>query len=319
MLTTIKPLAISVLLLPPVSLLSIAAIDSVLGLANSLSGQSLYKVDYYSSDGAAIALATGGHYPRLPVLPCTQSSDLLLLLSQSPPLNNDPRLILLKPLLQTAPQIGAADCGAWWLAACGVLDQHRATLSWHELGPFSARFPKVICTESLFEFDRQYFSCGAGTALLDMLLTLVGQQQGPALAGQIAEALCLEQIRSGHTRQRTSHALQLGQRQPKLSATLQLMEANLEEPISSDELAQRVGLSRRQLERLFKQHLDILPARHYMQLRLERARTLLQCTGISLVQIGLSCGFSSGSHFSTAYRAHFGLTPRDERQSASRG
>ncbi|MEN9659821.1 MAG: hypothetical protein RL571_3286 [Pseudomonadota bacterium] len=307
------PTQIAVLLLPPAPLLSIASIDAVLGLANTLSDEALYKVNYYSLDGAAIALATGGHYPQMPALTITQPFDVLLVLAQTAPFAHDPRLSLLKPLLQKVTRIGAIDCGAWWLAACGVLDQHRATLRWPELGNFSALFPKVICTQNVFEFDRKYFSCGAGAATLDTMLHFVIQQQGLGLAEQIAEALCIEHLRSTETRQRTSHGLQLGQRQPKLSTVLQLMEANLEEPISSDALALHVGLSRRQLERLFKQHLAILPARHYMQLRLERARTLLQRTGISVVQIGLSCGFSSGAHFSTAYRAHFGISPREER------
>jgi len=91
------------------------------------------------------------------------------------------------------------------------------------------------------------------------------------------------------------------------------MEANLGEPLPTDDIARLVGVSRRQLERLFKQHLDELPSRYYARLRLTRARRLLQQTSQSILQIGLACGFASGSHFSNAYRAHFGHTPRDER------
>ena len=72
-------------------------------------------------------------------------------------------------------------------------------------------------------------------------------------------------------------------------------------------------MSRRQLERLFKQHLDSLPSRYYLDMRLARARQLLLQTSGSVLQIGLACGFSSGPHFSNAYRAHFGLTPREQR------
>ncbi|AZN35377.1 GlxA family transcriptional regulator [Iodobacter ciconiae] len=309
---------IAVLLLSPAPLLSIAGIDTVLGLANTISDKTLYSLQYYSLDGAAIPLPTGGYYPHLPTLADTKAVDVLLVTSQTPPFANDPRLALLKPLLNDPSLVGAIDCGAWWLAACGLLDHHRATLRWPELRAFAATFPHVICTQNLYEFDRKYFSCGAGAATLDAMLALVARQQNLALAEQIAESLCIEHLRTPDTRQRTSHAVQLGQRQPKLSAVLELMEAHLEDPISSDELARHVDLSRRQLERLFKQHLDTLPARHYMQLRLERARTILQRTGISVVQIGLSCGFSSGAHFATAYRAHFGLSPRDERAAFSK-
>jgi transcriptional regulator GlxA family with amidase domain len=72
-------------------------------------------------------------------------------------------------------------------------------------------------------------------------------------------------------------------------------------------------VSRRQLERLFKQHLDALPSRYYLELRLARARRLLMQTSQSILSIGLGCGFSSGPHFSSAYRQHFGITPREQR------
>ena len=82
----------------------------------------------------------------------------------------------------------------------------------------------------------------------------------------------------------------------------------------TDDIANLVGISRRQLERQFKQYLGSVPSRYYLELRLQRARQLLLDSSHSIVQVGLSCGFSSGSHFSTAYAALFGITPREERQ-----
>ena len=92
------------------------------------------------------------------------------------------------------------------------------------------------------------------------------------------------------------------------------MENNIEETLSTDDIAQLVGLSRRQLERQFKQYLATMPSRYYLELRLKKARQMLLESNISIVQIGLMCGFSSGAHFSTAFGAHFGITPRGERQ-----
>ena len=99
----------------------------------------------------------------------------------------------------------------------------------------------------------------------------------------------------------------------KLTEAVSLMEANIEEPLSTDDIAYYVGVSRRQLERLFKQYLSTVPSKYYLELRLNRARQLLQQTSKSIVQIGLACGFSSGPHFSSTYRNHFGITPREER------
>ena len=105
----------------------------------------------------------------------------------------------------------------------------------------------------------------------------------------------------------------LGSSHPKLTQAVLLMEANIEEPLTTDEIAQHVCVSRRQLERIFKQYLNRVPSQYYLELRLNKARQMLMQTSKSIIQIGLSCGFSSGPHFSSAYRNFFGATPREDR------
>jgi transcriptional regulator GlxA family with amidase domain len=93
-----------------------------------------------------------------------------------------------------------------------------------------------------------------------------------------------------------------------------LMEANIEQPLSLDELAAAVGVSRRQIERLFKRHLNLAPTRYYLELRLRRARELLLQTPMSIMDITIACGFESPPHFSTCYRGLFGYPPSAERR-----
>ena len=126
-----------------------------------------------------------------------------------------------------------------------------------------------------------------------------------------------ERIRTGHDRQRMPLRLRLGTSKPKLVEAVSLMEANLEEPMTLDELAHHVGLSRRQLERLFQKHLNCVPTRYYLELRLARARQLLLQTSMSIVDVALACGFVSAPHFSKCYRDFFGVPPRDERRRAA--
>ena len=92
------------------------------------------------------------------------------------------------------------------------------------------------------------------------------------------------------------------------------MEANIEELISLDEIASHVGLSRRQLERLFQKYLHCVPTRYYMRLRLMHARQLLLQTSMPIVDIAFASGFVSTPHFSKCYREYFGIPPRDERK-----
>ena len=95
------------------------------------------------------------------------------------------------------------------------------------------------------------------------------------------------------------------------------MERHTDTPLPSDALGQDVGITRRQLERLFSSILNDTPTRFYMQLRLDRARELLQQTDMTITAICVACGFESPSHFSRSYRARFGASPRNDRQTQS--
>ncbi|EGF30134.1 Arginine pathway regulatory protein ArgR, repressor of arg regulon [Oxalobacteraceae bacterium IMCC9480] len=226
----------------------------------------------------------------------------------------------LRELIATCRQSacwGAVGTAVLWLVRAGALDGVRAALPW-------ALYPallgddddaeRAILTPHLYECDGPVLTCCGGAASIDFALTLIEQIWGAALAAQLREALCIERVRAPAERQRQALQARFGMLQPKLSEAVALMEANLEEPLGADDIASLVGLSRRQLDRLFKQHLASMPSRYYLDLRLQQARRLLLESNQSIVQVGLLCGFSSGSHFSTAYGTLFGITPREQRQ-----
>lgn len=209
---------------------------------------------------------------------------------------------------------GGVGAAVLWLAAADTLGGVRIALPWALYAETEEITERAILTPHLFELDGRHLSCCGGAASIDFSLTLIEHLFGPVLQAQIKESLCVERVRSADERQRVALQARFGALQPKLSEAVTLMEANIEEPLSTDDIAGLVGLSRRQLERLFKQYLGSLPSRYYLELRLQRARQLLLETNHSIVQVGLMCGFSSGSHFSTAFGALFGNTPREERQ-----
>jgi transcriptional regulator GlxA family with amidase domain len=209
---------------------------------------------------------------------------------------------------------GGVGAGVLWLAQAGAAGGARIALPWALYAETEDVNERAILTPNLFELDGRLLSCCGGAASIDFALTLVESLFGPNVQAEIKEALCIDRVRSQDERQRVALQARFGALQPKLSEAVTLMEANIEEPLSTDDIAGLVGLSRRQLERLFKQYLGSLPSRYYLELRLQRARQLLLETNHSIVQVGLMCGFSSGSHFSTAFGTLFGNTPREERQ-----
>ncbi|MFM7505050.1 MAG: GlxA family transcriptional regulator, partial [Rubrivivax sp.] len=223
----------------------------------------------------------------------------------------------LRPLLARldaeGAMLGGIGSGAAELARAGLLAGHRATLHWAESQALAEAHPDVVVSSHLYEIDRRRLTCAGGSASLDAFIAWLGQRHGERLVQALLAHFGLERLRDGSEPQRSPVSGRIGGGAPKLAEAVALMEANLGEPLPTENIARLVGVSRRQLERLFKQHLDELPSRYYAELRLQRARRLLQQTGQSILQIGLACGFASGSHFSNAYRARFGHTPREAR------
>jgi AraC family transcriptional regulator, glycine betaine-responsive activator len=209
--------------------------------------------------------------------------------------------------------IGAVCTGAHLLARAGLLNGHKCTIHWENLPGFVEEFPEIDVTADLFEVDRNRLTCSGGTAALDLMLHLIAARHGQELVTKISEQCLMDRIRQPHDHQRMPYRVRLGIHHAKLINAIEMMEANVEEPLDQEMLARYIGLSRRQLERLFRKHLGRTPAQYYLELRLERARHLLYQTTMPVMNVAFATGFVSASHFSTCYRQLYGKTPRAER------
>ncbi len=209
--------------------------------------------------------------------------------------------------------IGGLCTGAHILAAAGLLSNKRCAIHWENLPGFSEAFPKANVFADLFEIDQNIYTCAGGTAALDMMLKLIGDDFDESLVNRVCEQVLTDRVRSPTDRQRLPLRARLGVQNAKVLNIIELMEANLSEPLSLIEIADHVDLSRRQIERLFRTEMGRSPARYYLEIRLDRARHLLIQSSMPVVEVAVACGFVSASHFSKCYRELYARSPQQER------
>ncbi len=287
-----------------------------LRMANRLAGCELYRWSVYSADGEPVAASSGLTLTPTRKIDESALPDILFVCGGADvPTAVDSGLVhLLCRLAQRRIVLGALCTGAYALAKAGLLDGYRCAIHWENLWGSRELFPQIVFTPNLFVTDRNRYTCTGGIAPLDFMMHLITPRIGRTLAAGISEAFIVERIRDSKDRQHIPLAARLNSTYPSIALAAQLMEANIEEPLSIEELAQLCQTSQRQLQRLFRRNLGLTPEQHYVTVRLGRARSLLQQTTMSVMDIAVACGFRSPCHFSRSYRALFGHAPSRERR-----
>ncbi|MDF1801306.1 GlxA family transcriptional regulator [Thalassovita sp.] len=312
-----KPRRFVFVLLPNFSLLSFASALDSLRIANRMAGRELYSWMLIGEGGETVLCSAGTEF-KLDGDLCELTRDDTVLICGGINVKSSVTKRLLSWMRREARRgllMGGLCTATFALAKAGLLDGKRATIHWENHDSFLEEFDEVDLTKSVFVIDGNRFSTAGGTSSIDLMLNFIAADYGEELANGVADQQIYNSIRTDRDAQRLSTPTRIGVRHPKLSQVIQKMEANIEDPISPAILATQVGMSTRQLERLFRRYLNRSPKRYYMELRLQKARNLLMQTDMSVINVALACGFASPSHFSKCYRAHYDTTPYRERGS----
>ncbi|MEO8738197.1 MAG: GlxA family transcriptional regulator [Casimicrobiaceae bacterium] len=309
------PYAVGFYLVPEFPMMAFASAVEPLRAANRLSGEQLFAWQLFSRDGAPVRASNGIDIAVHAAIGADAHLDLVLVCSGTPGDTGADAAAgkWLRSLARTGVAIGGISLGAFVLAEAGLLDGRRCALHWESLGAFAERFPRVKTTTDIFVIDDNRCTCAGGTAAMDLMLQVITQRDGRALANDVSEQFLHPYIRGTHDPQRMAVQSRLGVANEKLIAAIGMMEAANEDPRPVQDIAADVGLSARQLERLFAKYLRASPSRHYLKMRLDRARAMLLQTTKPILDVAVAAGFTSASHFSRCYRAAFGHKPSHER------
>lgn len=304
------------LLLESYSMIAFTNAVEVLRMANLLSGKQLYTWSVATVDGGQACASNGLTLVRSCQLSDLDACDIVFVCSGVEVQKAISGAVLqdLRRRAARGQALGGLCTGAHALTAAGVMDGYRCAVHWENLTALREAWPRVRFALDVFVIDRDRVTASGGIAPLHLMLHMVRSHHGNKLAMAISEQFIVDRVRDQSDQQRLPQPAFVGPGYEHLIEAMELMAANIEEPLPLSEIADVVGVSLRQLERLFHRYHNVTPAQHYLALRLRRAREMLAHTSAPIMQITIACGFQTASHFCKAYRAQFGHPPSDHRR-----
>ncbi|WP_204112663.1 GlxA family transcriptional regulator [Shimia biformata] len=276
--------------------------------ANMLSRQDLYTWHFLAPEGGVVTSSSGlpvaAHQPleaasgdMLVVMPSYGFRDLGDLRGQT----------ALRRAARRFDVVAGLDTGSWLMAEAGLLTGRKATIHWEELDSFAERFPEVEVLRERFVIDGNRVTCSGAMAAFDLVMFLIGQENGQALALEVAQLFMVR----GSAR---SHAGGIGVMDRVVNRALAVMDANLEDPLPLSQVASRAGCSQKTLETRMRAGLGATPKHVYRRMRLNLARKLVTETDLSVAEIAVRTGYVNASAMTRAFREEFGTPPRQMRQ-----
>ena len=297
------------------SLIAFSNAIEILRIANYLLGEEVYQWSVITVDGQPVTASNGLVFANTSQLDFANMPDVLLVCG-GVNIQNAVNHNVIKLLTQASKYniwLGGLCTGSYALAKAGLLDGYKCTIHWENMASLCEQFSSINFMEELFVIDRNRCTCAGGTAPLDLMLAFVAARFGKNLVAEISDQFMMVRARDSKDQQHIPVAARVGYSHKALVEVSALMEANIEEPLSLDELARLADLSQRHLQRMFKHTLNMTPMHYYLNLRLRRARALLLQTEMSVMSVTVACGFQSSCHFSKSYRTLFGYSPSMER------
>ena len=303
-------------LLPRFNMMTLTSSIEPLRIANYLSTEPLYQWHYLSFDHESVVASNDMdvqcqsmaekptvHFDAIFVVGSWGTEHYI----------NEELLQWLQQCNTDQVMICGIEMGVYMLARAKLLSQKLVTTHWSMLSGFAEQYRDSQTCEQIFTIDGNILTCSGGTAGIDLMLHIITADHGEHLAAEIGNQMVHQIIRPAEAPQRRHRGNIGNSTHPHVDEALKLLEANIMEPLKVPEIANRLGVSQRQLERHFKRHLgcSVVQVSHLM--RLQYARVLLTTTSLPIREVSVASGFNSMSHFSSAFINCFGKKPSQYR------
>ena len=296
-------------------LMSYASVVEPLRAANLLSQKTLYEVIDVTPTDNGVRSSSGILITGNSTLAENSKFDILFVIAGGDPflVENKKLFRWLNRLTKFGTIIGGISGGPVILTKAGIMGDRRMTVHWEHAEGLLELDHKVILERNLYVFDRDRMTCAGGTAPLDMMLALISSQQGTVFAQFVSDWFVHAEIRPSGGAQRGGLANRIGTSNSLVLATVELMENHIADPLTLLQLAKLVGISGRQLNRIFKKNLGRSTMAYYRSIRLEKATNLLRNSNLKISEIAEATGFSNQSHLTGLFSGSHGCVPSQYR------
>jgi transcriptional regulator GlxA family with amidase domain len=310
------PLDVTLLILPGSSIMSVASTLDPMRAANRIARDEVFRWTIETLDGAPANLSCDLPLAAQRCFGKTSKGDILIVVAGHDTESHANRrdIAVLAQAARNHRAVGSVEAGSWLLARAGLLTDKRATTHWEDLEDFAATHPNIDVIPDRYVIDGRVFTTGGASPTFDLMLHLIRKRRGVGFAMEVASLFIYDEAHMPTDAQSLVSLGHLTTMEPRVAEAVRIMEAHIDEPIGIQDLADRLGLSARMLEKLFTETLQTPPGKYYRSLRLQVARRLTLETKLSIQEIAVRTGFNSLSALSRAFKKQFGHSPQAARK-----
>lgn len=310
------PQRVTFLIVPRFNLVEMIAVIEPMRVANYLSPAPLYAWEITSFDGARITASNGITIDATPPSERSRRGELIFVFASwgaETYVNRDVTGWLRRQVRDGA-KVCAMELGCYIVARAGLLGGRKIATHFSWAPAFKEEFPDVNVVDQIYTLDPMVMSCAGSFSAVDLMLRLMRDQHGEALASEVSDQLISNPGRPPTAPQRRSLGNGIENLPPLIRDAIALIERTVSEPLHVPTIARALGLSQRQLERRFKEAVGCTVIQFSVLIRLQHARVLLVASTLSVREIATATGFNTLSHFAHSFRRCFGRKPSDYRQ-----
>ena len=229
--------------------------------------------------------------------------------------SNDPVIIqAINQAVQKAQRVASVCSGAFLLAAAGLLDGRRVTTHWLMADRLAELYPNIqVDPDAIYVQDGSIFTSAGVTTGIDLALALVEEDYGADLAIEVARMLLLYRRRPGNQSQFSSPLAMQTKASKRFAELFVWIEDHLDQSMTVERLAEQANMSPRSFARIFSAETGMSPGRFIEQLRIDRARELLETGAQGLECVARESGFGREERLRRAFQRRLGISPAQYR------